>query len=317
VSKFTNAFLAFGLLAYLIATANGRAYLLTRLPYMAAAAAILPLLPYIFWNLQNDWLGLERQGSRLAASGFSTRYLGEYAALLLLAPTPLVTWFAFRALKAPPKDSALLIWSSVPLLLYFAYHATHAQVQANWIVPLQALFAIPAAFGLAQAQSPRPWTRATLAIALSMSVGSVAIAFNPVTPIGTSNNPPNQTRGWTATQDAITELLEETGASWIATTDYARTGSLALRYPHLGVWSVVEEQRYRFRGAFPTELCTAPGLLIERARQSETTSPLASSLFETVEATHAAVRIQGGVTLMQYHLTPVSGVRLPDFCRRA
>ena len=75
LSKFTNAFLAFGLMAYLIATPKGRAYLLTGLPYMAVTAAILPLLPYLFWNLQNDWLGLERQGARLVASGFSPRYL--------------------------------------------------------------------------------------------------------------------------------------------------------------------------------------------------------------------------------------------------
>ncbi|WP_139015124.1 hypothetical protein [Pseudorhizobium pelagicum] len=182
MSKFTNAFLAFGLLAYLIATPKGRAYLLTGLPYMAVTAAILPLLPYLFWNLQNDWLRLERQGARLVASGFSPRYLGGYAALLLLAPTPLVTWFAFRALKALPKDYALLIWSSVPLLLYFTYHATHAPVQANWIVPLQACVAIAATFGLVQAQSPRLWIKATLAGALLLSVGSVATAFNPATP---------------------------------------------------------------------------------------------------------------------------------------
>ncbi|WP_202843089.1 ArnT family glycosyltransferase [Luteimonas saliphila] len=314
LSKFTNAFLAFGLLTYLIATPKGRASLLTHLPYTAVAAAILPLLPYLFWNLQSDWLGLERQGARLAASGFSTRYLGEYAALVLLAPTPLVSWFAFRALRAPPKDAALLVWSSVPLLLYFAYHATHAPVQANWIVPLQAPFALLAAFGLARAQAPRLWTKATPAIALAMSVGLVATAFNPVTPIGTADNPPNQTRGWPATQEAIAELLEETGATWIATTDYARTGSLALRFPQVRVWSVTQLQRYGFRGAFPAELCTAPGLLIERASPSQTTSGTASSLFETVEAAHAAVRTQDGVTLMRYLLTPVSGIRSPDLC---
>ena len=314
LSKFTNAFLAFGLLAYLIATLKGRAYLLTRLPYMTVVAALVPLLPYLFWNLQNDWLGLERQGARLVAAGFSTRYLGEYAALLLLAPTPLVSWFAFRALKAPPRDSGLLVWSSVPLLLYFAYHATHAPVQANWIVPLQALFAILAAFGLAQVQSPRLWTKASLVIALSMSVGIVATAFNPVTPIGTTDNPPNQTRGWSATQEAITKVLEETGATWIATTDYARTGSLALRFPQVRVWSVAQLQRYGFRGAFPAELCTAPGLLIERAGRSGTTSETATSHFETVEATHAAIRTQGGVTLMRYQLTPVSGVKSPELC---
>jgi 4-amino-4-deoxy-L-arabinose transferase-like glycosyltransferase len=314
LSKFTNAFLAVGLLAYLIATPKGRAYLLTGLPYMSVIVAVLPLLPYIFWNLQNDWLGLERQGARLDASGFSLRYLGEYAALLLLAPTPLVTWFAFRALKAPPKDCMLLIWSSVPLLLYFAYHATHSQVQANWIVPLQALFAIPAAFGLAQAQSRRLLSKATPAIALLTSVGLVAIVFNPFTPIGTTNNPPNQTRGWSATEDAIAEVLEETGARWIATTDYARTGSLALRFPHLPVWSVTELQRYGFRGAFPNELCKAPGLLIERTRRSETTSETALGFFETVQATRTAMRTQDGVTLMLFQLTPVSGVAVAELC---
>ena len=313
LSKFTNAFLAFGLLAYLIATPKGRAYLRTRLPYMAVVAAMLPLLSYLFWNLHNDWLGLERQGARLVASGFSARYLGEYAALLILAPTPLVAWFAFRAFKAPPKDGALLVWSCVPLLLYFAWHATHAPVQANWIVPLQAAFAILAAFGLAQAQSPRPWTRATLAIAVLVSAGLVATAFNPVVPIGTADNPPNQTRGWSATEAAITELLEETGATWIATTDYARTGSLALRFPHVRVWSVAQLQRYGFRGAFPAGLCTAPGLLIERGR-SETASGTGRGLFETIGATHAAVRTQGGIALMRYHLTPVSGVKSPDLC---
>lgn len=314
VSKFTNAFLAFGLLAYLFATRKGRPYLLTPLPYMTAVAALLPLLPYLFWNLENDWLGLERQGARLVASGLSPRSFLEYVAILLLAPTPLVTWFAFQALKAPPKDGTLLIWSSAPLLLYFAYYAAHVPVQANWIVPLQAPFAMAAAFGLAQAQSPRLWTKATLATASLISVGSVAAAFNPLIPIGTADNPPNQTRGWSATQDAIAELLEETDARWVATTDYARTGSLALRFPHMRVWSVGEPQRYGFRGAFPTELCAAPGLLVEPARRSETTSEKAPGLFETVKATHPAIRTQDGVTLMRYHLTPVSGVKSPDLC---
>ncbi|NKN39043.1 glycosyltransferase family 39 protein [Agrobacterium sp. a22-2] len=314
LSKFTNAFLAIGLLAYLFVTAKGRAYLLTRLPYVAMAVAVLPLLPYLLWNLQNDWLGLQRQGARLIASSFSTRYVGEYAALLLLAPSPLVTWFAFRAIKTPPRHSALLVWSSVPLLLYFSYHAMHAQVQANWVVPLQAPVAIIAAFGLAQVQSLRLWIGITIATAFLISFGSFAVVFNPFTPIGTADNPPNQTRGWSATEDAITKRLEESGATWIATTDYARTGSLALRFPQIPVWSVRDLQRYGFRGTFPAVLCTAPGLLIERARRSEHASDLAESLFEAVHTTHAAVRTQDGVILMTYRLTSVSQVKSPDWC---
>lgn len=316
ISKFTNAFQAFGLLTYLFATRKGRSYLLTGLPYIAVAAALLPLLPYLYWNLQNDWIGLERQGARLLSSGFSPRYLLAYVGLLILAPTPLVAGIAFRTLKTLPKDSALLICSSVPLLLYFGYHATHAPVQANWVVPLQALFAIAAAFGLSRMHPVRLWTTATVATALLMNLGLVAIAFNPVIPIGTTNNLPNQTRGWSATEIAITELLQETGARWIATTDYARTGSLALRFPQVDVWSVAELQRYMFRGAFPTELCTAPALLVERAKRSETTSEIAPRLFKMVAATHAAIRMQQGVTLMRYHLTPVSQVKSHVLCPR-
>ncbi len=312
LSKFTNAFLAFGLLAYLIATQKGRGYLRTPLPFLAVAAALLPLLPYLFWNLQNDWLGLVRQGARLVPADFSARRLGEYVALLLLAPTPLVTWFAFRALKGPPQDSALLMWSTAPLSLYFVFHATHAPVQANWIVLLQAAFAILAPFGLARAK--RLWTKATLGIAFLMSVGLVATAFNPVTPIGTNNNPPNQTRGWPATKGAMAELLQKTGATWIATTDYALTGSLALRFPQVPVWSVSELQRYGFRGRFPAELCTAPGLLIARTMQSQSMSNPAADIFEKVEASQTVLRAQNGVTLMQYDLTPVVGVKIAALC---
>jgi 4-amino-4-deoxy-L-arabinose transferase-like glycosyltransferase len=314
LSKFTNAFLALGLLGYLFATPKGREYLLTPLPSVSVTAAILPLLPYVLWNLQNEWVGLERQGARLVASGWSTRHLGEYAALLLLAPTPWVTWFALRALKAPPEGSALLFWSSWPLLTYFAYHATHAPIQANWIVPLQALFAILAAFGLAQAQSPRLSTQATLTVAGVTSVGLVAVAFNPVTPIGTTDNPPNQTRGWPAIQDAVNALLEETGATWIATTHYSQTGSFALRFPHVRVWSVTEPKRYGFRGTFPPELCSAPGLLIERARGSETAAQTAPRFFEVVGATRSVHRTEDGISLMRYRLTPVSGVKLRNLC---
>lgn len=314
LSKFTNAFLAAGLLAYLFSSAKGRSYLLTHLPYAAMAAAALPLIPYLLWNLQNEWLGLQRQGARLIAASFSTRYLWEYAALLLLAPTPLVSWFAFKATSTPPRHSALLVWSSIPLVLYFVFHATHAQVQANWVVPLQATVAILAAAGLGQSRSLRFWIGSTIASALMISFGSVAVAFNPFTPIGTADNPPNQMRGWPATEDAIIEQLRDTGALWIATADYGRTGMLAFRFPHLPVWSVTDQQRYGFRGTFPTELCIAPGLLIERVRRSEQASHAAASLFGRVQATRLAVRTQDGVSLMTYRLTPVSHIRSPDLC---
>ena len=147
-----------------------------------------------------------------------------------------------------------------------------------------------------------------------MSVGLIAAAFNPVVPIGRTDNPPNQTRGWTATRAEIGELLEETGATWIATTDYATTGSLALRFPQRPVWSVTDLQRYGFRGAFPAELCAATGLLIEHMSWSGAISATAPDLFETVGIARPTSRGPYGVVLMKYSLTPVSLPKSLQLC---
>lgn len=81
------------------------------------------------------------------------------------------------------------------------------------------------------------------------------------------------------------------------------------KHTQVPVWSITELQRYGFRGAFPTELCPAPGLLVERTMQSKRKSELDATYFETVSTTYITARPLDGVTLMLYRLTPVSRLK--------
>ena len=311
LSKFTNAFVGIGLLGYLIYSGTGRPYLRTRLPYLAVLAAVVPLIPYLVWNVQSDWLGFQRQGSRLAADGFTTRYLVEFAIFMFLAPTPLVAIFAFRGVRVLRARAALLLWSIGPATLYFLYHATHAAVQANWIVPIQAAVAILAAFGIRAAARQWVWRPVTVLSAVVLTLGLFAIAFNPVTPIGAGDNPPNQTRGWPDARAAMQEVIAATDAKWIATTDYAATGMLAHQFAQVPVWSVTQFERYGFRGDFPAELCNAKGILIERVSGA---TPPDSPPFTTLGTPTEVERHLNGITLKRYRLTPIAGVTSRTLC---
>ena len=318
LSKFTNAFLALGLLAYLFGTAKGRVFLQTKFPYLAILAAILPVIPYLLWNIETDWLGLERQSERLSSEQFTPNYLLEYGALLLLAPTPLVTYFAFlglrTGLRARMPDMAFLNLPALPLFLYFFHHSTHAQVQANWIVPLQGYIALLAAYGLCQIKAIRYGRALSTGQAIVMSFGLFFAAFNPYVPFGQADNPPNQTRGWTATRAEIEQTLKETGATWIATVEYSQTGMLSLQFSEYDVWSLKQLQRYGFRGAFSVALCDAPALFIERTTRVDEFSSQASALFESVGAPRILHRQALELPLMSYVATPVLGVLSTDLC---
>lgn len=318
VSKFTNVFLAFGLLGWLMASPQGRRQLASPMPYIAILAALLPLMPYAFWNAQNDWLGFERQSARLAQGGFRMdSFMGYFAAFIIL-PTPLVTWFALRGIPAlKASEKSLLLWSMAPLLVYFTYHATHDQVQANWLIPVQGSLAILAACALMQAKRATLWTRITTISGAVLSFGLLALILNPWAPIGTADTPPNQGRGWDQTRADIQALIDETGAQWIATTDYARTGMFAVQFPDAPVHGLQQRQRYSFRPAFDLSLCDAPAVLIEKGDRSQhATAPSAFALdsFSMTSTPLTALRSQAGKTLFAYTVTPVRGLKIEGIC---
>ena len=311
LSKFTNVFLAIGLFGWLVFDAKGRGYLRTWRPYAAAVFAALALLPYLLWNIDNDWLGFERQGSRLAADGLTLEFVAEYFVILVLLPTPLVAWFALRSTAfVRTKEVSLIWWSMAPLLAYFLYHSSHAQVQANWLIPVQGSIVVMATLALV-GRPKSAW--ATSVTAAVMSIGLLGAAFNPWQPLGTANNPPNQTRGWVQTRIDMADAMEASGAAWIATTDYALTGKLSYHFPAIPVWGLAERQRYDFQGNFPAALCDQQGLLIEVERSS---LDVGAGLFETVGSDTFVTRSAAGVPLRRYRLRSVSGPTDAGLCPR-
>lgn len=314
LSKFTNAFLAIGLLGYLVLVRQGRSFWATKLPFIGMVCAVLPLMPYILWNVQTDWLGLERQGARLTVEHMTAYHAPEFFALWLLAPTPLVTYFAISALRTSSPTTVFLLFSAVPLTVLFAYYSLYSQIQANWLLPLQVNFILFASIALVRQSKPAIWIRLTVSSAAIICLGFFAVAFNPFTPVGVSDNPPNQTRGWLQTRIEIEDTLRNKNIRWIATTDYALTGMLAFQFPTIEVWSMTEHQRYGFRNPFPNELCEAPALLIERAPLDHVFASKSADLFRTRDVSQIINRVQNQVILMTYHLTPVFGVKSSDLC---
>lgn len=309
LSKFTNVFIAVGLLGWLVSTRQGRVHLRTWRPYVAILAAVLPLLPYLAWNLSHDWLGFERQASRLTQGAVTGRYVVEYLVVFILLPTPLVTWFAGRAVwRRLGHQTSLVLWSVAPLLVYFLNHATHASVQANWLTPVQGTITALAALAL----GGRPgWTRATWISGAVMTFGLLGAAFNPWQPVGQVDNPPNQTRGWTQTRADLGEALTAQGAVWIATTDYARTAMLSYQFPDVPVWDMTMRQRYLFQGDFPPALCSEPGLLVETLPAPPES---AATLFGDLGPATIVTRQSGGVELARYRVRRVSDPTVAGLC---
>ena len=296
MSKFTNLFLGPGYVGWLLATAKGRASLKSPGPWLALVAAAVPVLPLILWNLSHHGLGYERQFSRIAEGSLTARHLLEYLALVILLPGPVIGVLALHALR---HAKPLLLWSVAPLLAYFALHALHAQVQANWLIPGSGVVAVLAA------QSTANWHRWAAITTAALSFGLLGAAFNPWQAIGTTDNPPNQTRGWPGF------LAQIPARGWIATTDYALTGQLYVGLPGRPVWSVDDLQRYGFRGAFPPDQCTATGWLVEEASANK---DHAATLFTTTGPEQRLTRIFAGKTLKSYRLRAVSGVKDPRLC---
>ena len=293
MSKFTNLFLGVGFVGWLVFTRNGRGSLRGWGPWLAIVAALVPVVPLLLWNLSHDGLGFQRQFGRIAGNGgYTARHLVEYLAMLVILPGPMIGLFALRR----DGRQVLLLWTLAPLVTYFAVHALHAQVQANWLVPMAPVVAV-----LAAGVTMR-WHGWILGGAAAFSGLILALAFNPFGALGVTDNPANQVRGWPAL------LAQIPDGPWIATSDYALTGQLFSRLPGRQIWAVTDLQRYGFRGRFPADLCNAPGLLIEEDHADH------AVLFTTAGPVVALARVSGDKLLQRYHLRHVQGVKNPALC---
>jgi 4-amino-4-deoxy-L-arabinose transferase-like glycosyltransferase len=261
LSKFTNLFLAVGLVGWLVATVSGRAWLMRPQPWVAAAIAMAVVMPYLLWNWRLDWLGFERQLGRVRTEAWALDHLAGYGVTLVLVMSPVIFWAALRGVG---RAHSALIWTSAPVLTYFLWHATHSSVGANWLLPVCAPLAAVAA-GYAATWSRRLiWMGAGFGPVLMLILLPFVVV--PQWHMGTGDTPPNQTKGWAALVPDIRAEMAAQGAEWIVTDHYGLAGLL---HHHLGdvvIRDLAEPSRYTFLAPLDAGLCVAPGLMILRGR---------------------------------------------------
>lgn len=304
LSKLTNLFLGPGLLLWLVATASGRQHLRTIWPWVGILAGIAALVPFLWWNFTHDWLGFQRQLSRVGADRFTPRLMVEYLILLTLLASPLFFWAALRgALRPHGAVAAMMALTTAPLLAYFLWHASGAAVQPNWLAPVFAPTAVLAGLTAANWRTWLIWLGA--GIGLGASALLLALAFWPGTPVFSGHTLSNQAKGWRAFSTELETVLDASSATWIATQEYGLTGALVFRLPDRRVRAVHETFRYSFLPPIPQALCDAPALLLRRDRPG---LPDPAAQFETVGDPIRLTRRSRGASVTDYLAYPVAGL---------
>jgi len=242
-SKYTDAFLAPGLLLFILTDRERRGWLKLWQVWAAAVLALAVFSPVIWWNAQYGWASFLFQGQRTVVPGQGTSFLENLGDLLagqaaymapilfIFALAGVVTFFV-RWRDAGWQQLALPVWTSVPALAYFLYHTLHARVEANWLIPLWPSLALVGAAAAMRLWRARPrltgWLiGAQVVIGLTMTLLIYAQALWQPFDIGGLDRT-NETRGWPKLVGDLDKLAAANSARWIATSaNFGITGELA------------------------------------------------------------------------------------------
>lgn len=248
-AKYTNFFLGLGVLAWFALDRPARRWLLTPWPWLGGLIAMAAMAPNLIWNAEHHWITFAKQFGRIEGAHFTAQYLPEFLISQFLLLNPLIFVFIVLGIMMWWKsrsDSklALLIALPLPLLAYMLAHVFHDRIQGNWPAPVYpglVLLAVVAAeggkFGWA-----RRWA-APLGIGLSALV-LAGMALTPVLP--QQSGTAALGLGWEMLARDIQVKQAQTGAGWIATTDYNTQGELSLHMPDATVIGMAERDRYNW-----------------------------------------------------------------------
>jgi 4-amino-4-deoxy-L-arabinose transferase-like glycosyltransferase len=265
-AKYTNLFLGLGVAVWMAVNRDARGWLLTPWPYAGALVALAGMAPNLLWNLTHDFATLGKQFGRMEAGQFTFSYLIEFLLSQPLLLNPLICAFAVCGAglwwrKRSDTRLALLIALPLPLIVYMLTHVFHDRIQGNWPAPIFPGLVLLAAVA-AETKWPRlrPWT-APFGIAISVIVLTGLSLSSVVKLPGAAG----LSQGWDKVASQVRQRQSETGATFVATTDYNTQGELSFHLRDQPIIGMIERERY----TWPTsDAAGQTALIVVQARRS-------------------------------------------------
>jgi 4-amino-4-deoxy-L-arabinose transferase-like glycosyltransferase len=270
LSKYTGVFLPFGLLLF-AGIAMPRA-LLRPLPWLGGLIAGLLFLPVVLWNAQHDWIGLLRQGGRVAdwqparAVQFLAELLGGQIAIatpgvfvLLTAGIVVAVRLAWRS-RGP--QWTLLAALSVPPVLVFVQHAIGDRVQGNWPAIICPAAAVAASGLTAPVWRRWIWPSCGLGFAMTAALYALVVTGWPI-PVGRAPVA-RQLFGWNDLAAGAMAARQAAGADYIVAEPYGLAAELSWALPHPEVIAGIGA--HWLPTTLPRAAGSEPGILIRPER---------------------------------------------------
>ncbi len=324
--KFTAILLLPAVIAFALVPDWRRRWLLSPYPWRAALIALIVFSPVLVWNAGHDWGSFRFQLVRaLASHPFSFRTVGEFIGLqfglvgFVLLPVVLsgVAWTAWRGYRTREPVAILLSTAVLVPFGYFFWKSLTLRVGDTW-----PMFLWPAGFAATAinltilsregrpdwiVQSTWAWARVAVisgvAFVVAVFLYYVAAPWNLLGRI----DPVGAEAGFEQVAERVRVQLRQTGASWIATSDY-RTYAM-LRWHFKGEVPVIQvNERARFQGFRDPgmdAIRNRPGLHI--AREPESRLPWWDVTTATRQPLERVERSWRGVVMDIYALEKLTG----------
>lgn len=326
LSKFTAIMFAPAVAAFLLVPDWRWRWLRSPHPYLAMLIAIVVFSPVLIWNAQHDWASFRFQGVRATTNyGISLRTIGDYVGLqfglvgFVLLPVVLLglvmtVWRGYRR-----REPVAILLSTAVLVpfVYFFFKSLTLRVGDTWPMFMWPIGFAAAAVNLAML-SKEGWSARMIRscafwvdAALVSGIAFVVLVFlyyvaAPWNFLG-KMDPIGAEAGYEQIAARAQAALDETGATWIATTDY-RTYAM-MRWLFRGRVPVVEiNERGRFQDFHDPGMDRIKGQAgIYIGRQPDDHSPL----WESIPATRAPLgqveRRWRGVLIDTYTIDKLTG----------
>jgi Dolichyl-phosphate-mannose-protein mannosyltransferase len=326
LSKFTAVMLLPAVVAFMLVPDWRWRWLVSPYPWLAALIAVVLFSPVLIWNAGHDWASFHFQLVRATATHeISLRTVGDYVGLqfglvgFVLLPVVLsgVTLTAWRGYRRGDAVAILLSTAVIVPSGYFFWKSLTLRVGDTW-----PMFIWPAGFSAAAiniAMLPREgfpaWMiRSTIGwakAAIVSGIGFVVLVFlyyvvSPLNLIG-SADPIGGEAGYQRVVERAQAELQNTGASWIATTDYRTYAMLRWFFgDRVPVIQVNERARYLgFRDPGISLIKGRTGLYV--GREPDNSSPLWSSTTAVRAPLERVDRIWRGIVMDTYALEKLTG----------